>query len=297
MYSSDLIEVINEQDVDMNPKDKNRVDICVINNGFPEHLKEHIRLTKKHFKSSFYYTVFNIYFDENEDKIIRDICKDNNIPVISFRIKDRSNCPHFHERLKNKLNYAYNKYVIPRGCKYFGVLQQDVFLVQDFDVKKIMKNKDCFGWCLDARSEVQATKDINKDVWYLWEGFAFLKTKKFPKFSWAANFNSLSTYDENKALGECGVLSYYEYFYKYDRKITDWINYNELRGLGIGNIKIHEVKNPEKKETEYGSLKRAEHIEDFGLYLHGLGCGLWDHAVKDDIIAKNHNFLKLLKRF
>ena len=295
-YKHDIIQVVNEQNVDYNPQDKNIIDICIINNLFPNHLREHLRINLKHIKCPFYYNVFNIYYSEEDSEEIRNICKEFNVSLIEFKIENRFDY-HVQIRIGNKLNYIYNDYVKKRGCKYYGMFHQDSYLVEDIDFIKQLDEYPCFGRVFygNRNEEFEFENIREKNLWYLWEGFCFLKTEYFPNYTWMPNYPYSYCYEKTYKWGATGVLAYYDNLYKFDE------NKCNFETLGYAKNKRERI-NIRKTDMDLSNIIHpdwgkcvCEEIDHFGCFIHGNGTAYMRMELKEEIDKKQDIILSFLQ--
>ena len=295
LYDYSLVEGVYEHNK-KNIIDTEKIDICILNYEYPNNLRDNIILSKKNITSDSYYTIFNIYKNEEESKMIRDICTEFDVSLVEIQIKDREKYVVL-QRLGQKLNYIYNKYCKERKCKYFGLIQQDVFIVNKFDPINLLNKYPCLGVLLSCPPQKFSDfvdLEYAKKIWYLWEGFFFLKTEHFEKYTWNANNESLLYYNKERPYGECGIHSYYEILFKFDKdKIKEIFEYQYPIRHQIRNS-LYDMSNVIHQES---TRLRLEYIDDYKLFFHGGGCGGFQGELKKEIDIKNEILSSFLQNF
>ena len=301
MYDYNDVVVLEEINVSYNPENREKIDLCVLNSfGWSEHLRQHIRLFKKNCLNDFYYTVFDVQFNEIENKKVEQVCIEENVSLVKIKFKNRDDKIRFlHHRLKQKLNYIYNDYVKKRGCKYYGMLQQDFYLTKKIDFISLLKQNPCIG---RIRTPIKENNILDvSEVWYLWEGFIFLDVEVFKRFSFAANYKGLDTYDERLAVAECGIISYYDHLKNFSKEKSNFFNYVIHDNNAINDFKKEKKINSSglsftNEQIKFETNKRCEIIEDYTYFIHGLGCGFWHTELFNEILKKNNILLEILKK-
>ena len=299
MYDYNDVVVLEEINVSYNPENREKIDLCVLNSfGWSEHLRQHIRLFKKNCLNDFYYTVFDVQFNEIENKKVEQVCIEENVSLVKIKFKNRDDKIRFlHHRLKQKLNYIYNDYVKKRGCKYYGMFHQDSYLVEDIDFIKQLDEYPCFGRVFygNRNEEFEFENIREKNLWYLWEGFCFLKTEYFPNYTWMPNYPYSYCYEKTYKWGATGVLAYYDNLYKFDE------NKCNFETLGYAKNKRERI-NIRKTDMDLSNIIHpdwgkcvCEEIDHFGCFIHGNGTAYMRMELKEEIDKKQDIILSFLQ--
>lgn len=115
---------------------------------------------EKFFSYPYRYTVFDNSTDENKADVIRNICIKYNVgyirlPKQDFILKGFGSYSH-----GIACNYLYNKYIKCGGATYFGLLDHDIFPVQNFDISNYLEKQKFYGI---------------KHRFYIWPGLWFAR--------------------------------------------------------------------------------------------------------------------------
>lgn len=171
---------------------KTNIDLITISFNNPKVIEYQIRLIKKFVKGS-----YTIIIADNSNEItnaekIKKVCESENVTFIRITPKQLPNG--YSDSHGIALNWVYKNIVLKRK-KDFALLDHDIVPVQEVMIEKYIATQDFFGLVCYPHCK----NWLNKNLWYLWPGFAF---------------------------------------YKYNSLVGKKINFNKLRKFGFLKIKV-----------------------------------------------------------
>lgn len=294
-YIQDIRDVFS-YNLDLNPSDKNILDICVIAREYPIFIYEQIRLVKKYLKGPFHYTIFDKSTNLYNSNMILQYCRDNNFTYIKINdIFDQS----LDQNLKIGLtfNYILYEYVYKRNCKYFGFMEQDLFLTKDMNLIEILEVIPCCGRVHENVHMINGIYNNNEvltkrwSLWYMWIGFGFFRTREFNNLDYRARTHK--TFENlEPPYFECGGYNYDLYFKNMNRDIVD-----EITRVGEWQvIELFTLTQEEKVLCDKLQMRGnwCEYYSKCGV-LHGInGNNIRNQELLN---RKNEELIKYLQRF
>lgn len=138
-------------------------DLAVVAFNNPKVIEYQIRTLRKFFRYPFRYTVFDNSNKDNISVNIKKICASYNIGYI--RLPEQNFLPKGFGSYSHGIacNYLFDKYIKNGGGKYFGLLDHDIFLIEDFDISNHLEKQFFYG-C--------------KHRFYIWVGLWFMPMKR-----------------------------------------------------------------------------------------------------------------------
>jgi hypothetical protein len=153
-----------------------------------------IRTLRKHFVYPFRYTVFDNSTDKTISAEIKKVCKRHDIGYV--RLPRQEFLPSGMGSYSHGIacNYAYRKYIQHGRSKFFGLLDHDIFPIEDFDIKDFLTHQSFYGI---------------KHGFYLWPGFFFVR------MDWVKG-KKLDFRPSWHLHGDTGACNYYSLFKNVD---------------------------------------------------------------------------------
>lgn len=147
-------------------RDRNILDIVTVSLNNESVILYQIKFLKMNMKDPFFYTVLDNSTDRSEQKKIIKICKKFKVGYIKAPFNP---CTYIFPSASHgsSINWVYRKYLSPRGAKYWGIIDHDIFPVKPTKIIPILDKQPIYGH-LQKRD----------DLWYLWPGFCFFNTDK-----------------------------------------------------------------------------------------------------------------------
>lgn len=135
-------------------------DLAVVSFNNAKVIDYQIRLLQKYFIYPFRYTVFDNSNEKTKIKEIKEVCERNSIAYIrlpeqEFMLKGFGSYSH-----GIACNYLYTKFIKDGGSKYFGLLDHDIFPIENFNISNILEKQAFYG---------------HKHRFYLWPGLFFIR--------------------------------------------------------------------------------------------------------------------------
>ena len=143
-------------------KPTSELDLVAIAFNEPWVIRHQIRLLRKHLRDPFTYSVVDNSSSTDTRAIIRDICKEQDVPYLGLPKNPFTGDPSSSHGAA--LTWAYRNYLKPRGAPYFGFLDHDVFPTKPTTIVDRLHGRAVYG-VLQQRER----------KWYLWPGFAFFE--------------------------------------------------------------------------------------------------------------------------
>lgn len=290
-YIQDIGEVFS-YNLDLNPSDKNILDICVIAREYPDFIREQIRLVKKYLKGPFHYTIFDKSTNLYNSNMILQYCRDNNFTYIKINdIFDQDLA--LAMKIGLTFNYILYEYVYKRNCKYFGFMEQDIFLTKDINIVDILEDIPCCGrshnniYILNLAYPKDEVKQLQYKLWYMWVGFSFFRTVEFTNLDYRARIpGTIEQLDP--PYFEQGGYNYDLYFKNIEESsVTEIVHGGENKLIELFKLSEEEIT---QCKLIYGNT--AEYI---GVYriIHGINGNRNQHIIN----RKNEELVKYLQRY
>lgn len=134
-------------------------DLAVVSFNNAKVIEYQIKTLRKFFVYPYRYTVFD---NSNNNVIsieIKQICTENNVGYVKLPSQEFiHDSPSYSHGIA--CNYLFNKYIRKGGAKYFGLLDHDIFPVEDFDISKYLEKQFFYGV---------------KHRFYIWPGLFFIR--------------------------------------------------------------------------------------------------------------------------
>ena len=156
-------------------KDREKVDLITIAFNNDMVIKYQFMLLNKYFKDDYYYTVCDNSSNIEISEKIKNFCEENKIPYCKLYpqkanlkklvILKRILKGMYSESHAIALNFIFENYIKQRNCEFFGLLDHDIFPIENFSVKPILDKQNFYG-VLMKKTKIK----------YLWPGFCFYKT-------------------------------------------------------------------------------------------------------------------------
>ncbi len=154
-----------------NPNNRDYCELVVVSFNNSKVISYQIKSLKNFFLYPFRYTVFDNSTDETKAKEILEICTKENIRYVKL--------PHQHFLPKGMvsyshgiaLNYIFRNYINKySNAEYLGVLDHDIFCVEQFDISRYLKEQPYYGLVHHRSCNPSKIK-------YIWPGFAFYRAE------------------------------------------------------------------------------------------------------------------------
>ena len=138
----------------------NFCDLAVVTFNNSKVVDYQIRCLNKYFKFPFRFTVFDNSTDDIIASEIKDIC--NRYGIVYIKLPKQNFIPKGMGSYSHGIacNYLFEKYIRHGGAKYFGLLDHDIFPVENFDVSKYLEKQFFYGV---------------KHRFYIWPGLFFVR--------------------------------------------------------------------------------------------------------------------------
>lgn len=135
-------------------------DLAVVSFNNAQVIEYQIRTLRAFFKMPFRYTVFDNSTDNKISDEIRRICSKYEVGFV--RLPRQEFLPKGMGSYSHGIacNYLFNNYIKNGGCKYFGLLDHDIFPVEAFDISSVLEKQFFYGV---------------KHRFYIWPGFFFMR--------------------------------------------------------------------------------------------------------------------------
>ena len=135
-------------------------DLAVVTFNNSKVVDYQIRCLNRYFKFPFRFTVFDNSTNDSIALDIRDIC--NKYGVVYVRLPEQNFIPKGMGSYSHGIacNYLFEKYIRHGGAKYFGLLDHDIFPVEEFDISEYLEKQFFYGV---------------KHKFYLWPGLFFIR--------------------------------------------------------------------------------------------------------------------------
>ncbi len=159
-----------------------------------------IRSLHKFFKFPFRYTIFDNSSIGEASLLIRGVANKNGIGYV--RLPRQEFLPNGFGSFSHGIaaNYAFRNYIKDGGAKYFGLLDHDIFLVNNFDISAHLDSHQFFYGC--------------KHRFYIWPGLWFMPMERL--IDRGVDFRpSLHRH------GDTGAANYWRHF-----RHVDWSEYH-----------------------------------------------------------------------
>lgn len=126
-----------------------------------------IRCINQHFKYPYRYTVCDNSTNNDSAQAIHKVCNKYNVgyvrlPKQKFLFSNMGSYSH-----GIAINFVWRNFLKYNKQKYFGILDHDIFCIEDFHIDKYLEKQPFYGHTLHCK------KDWNKK--YLWPGFCFFR--------------------------------------------------------------------------------------------------------------------------
>jgi len=190
------------------PQNENYCELIVISFNNSDVINYQIKTLKRYFKHPFRYTVFDNSTKEDKSQKIYEVTKNEGVGYV--RLPEQRFIPKGLVSYSHgiALNYIFRNYKhLFCNAKYIGILDHDIFCIEDFDISCYLKNQPFYG-LVHHRSR-------NPDrIKYIWPGFAFYKKSIFDNLS--ADFRP-----SIRLAGDTGVRLYESIYSKYSKDLDE----------------------------------------------------------------------------
>lgn len=146
----------------------NFCDLAVVTFNNSDVVGYQIRSLRKFFKYPFRYTVFDNSTSEDVAQQIRAVCEKFGVGYV--KLPPQGFLPDGYGSYSHgiAINYAFSHYIRNGGAKYFGLLDHDMFLIDEFDISQR----------LDAHQFFYGSRHYG---FYIWPGLWFMAMDRLVK--------------------------------------------------------------------------------------------------------------------